>query len=130
MDLTFQASANWVLYFKKRHGINQKVRNGNGGSADHLYVAIAQAGIPILLRNYDVNPCYCYNMDETGLNYHTVKNCWNHAKILPRPVTSGAVDEAIDELKVLLIEFADSSLDIASLVNHVSEQWTEELCVY
>jgi hypothetical protein len=36
------------------------------------------------------------------------------------------VDGAIDELKALLIEFADSSLDVESLVNHVSEQWTEE----
>ena len=59
------------------------------------------------------------------LSISTVKNCWNHAKILPRPVTSGAVDGAIDELKALLIEFADSSLDVDSLVNHVSEQWTE-----
>ena len=36
------------------------------------------------------------------------------------------MDGAIDELKALLIEFADSSLDVESLVNHVSEQWTEE----
>ena len=42
------------------------------------------------------------------LSVGTVKNCWNHAKILPRPVTSGAVDGAIDELKALLIEFAMS----------------------
>ncbi len=36
------------------------------------------------------------------------------------------MDGAIDGLKALLIEFADSSLDVDSLVNHVSEQWTEE----
>jgi hypothetical protein len=66
MGLTFQASANWVLHFKKRHGIDQKVRHGEGGSADHIYVAMAQAGIPILLRNYNVNPYDCYNMDETA----------------------------------------------------------------
>ena len=72
MGLTFQASANWVLRFKKRHGIDQKVRHGEGGSADHIYVAIAHAGIPKLLRNYNVNPYDTYNMDETGLNYRTL----------------------------------------------------------
>ena len=61
------------------------------------------------------------------LSASTVKNCWNHAKILPRPVTSGPVDATIDELTALLIQFADSSLDVDSLVNHVSEQRTEEL---
>ena len=60
------------------------------------------------------------------LSVSTVKNCWNHAKILPRPVTSGPVDATIDELSSLLIEFADSSLDVDSLVNHASEKWTEE----
>jgi hypothetical protein len=54
------------------------------------------------------------------LSISTVKNGWNHAKILPRPVTSGAVDGAIDELKALLIEFAGSSLDVESLVNRVT----------
>ena len=38
----FQASGNWVLHFKKRHGIDAKVRHGEGGSADQVYVAVAQ----------------------------------------------------------------------------------------
>ena len=61
------------------------------------------------------------------LSASTVKNCWNYAKILPRPVTSGPVDATIDELTALLIQLADSSLDVDSLVNHASEQRTEEL---
>jgi hypothetical protein len=60
------------------------------------------------------------------LSVSTVKNCWNHAKILPRPVTSGPVDATINKLTALLIEFGDSSLHVDSLANHVSEQWTEE----
>ncbi len=59
--------------------------------------------------------------------WNHAKNCWNHAKILPRPVTSGPVDATIDELTALLMQFADSSLDVDSLVNHVYEQRTEEL---
>jgi hypothetical protein len=47
----------------------------------------------------------------------TVKNCWNHAKILPCPVASGPADGAIDELKALLLEFSDP---------HASEVWTKE----
>jgi hypothetical protein len=35
--------------------------------------------------------------EELSLN--TVKNCWNHAEILPKPVTYGPTDAAIDELK-------------------------------
>jgi hypothetical protein len=60
------------------------------------------------------------------LSLSTVRNYWNHAKILPLPVTSGPVDAAVDELRALLIEFADSSFDVENLVNHASEQWTEE----
>ncbi len=66
----FQASANWVLHFKQRHGIDQKVRHGEAGSADHTYVHIAQAGIPLLLR--DVSQHDQYNMDETGVNFRTL----------------------------------------------------------
>ena len=61
--------------------------------------------------------------EEMSLN--TVKNCWNHAKILPRPITSGPSDAAIEELKALLVEFSDSTIDVENLLNHVSEQWTE-----
>jgi hypothetical protein len=43
----FQASGNWVRRFKKRHGIDEKVRHGEGGSTDQVYVAIAQAGISL-----------------------------------------------------------------------------------
>jgi hypothetical protein len=62
--------------------------------------------------------------EEVSLN--TVKNCWNHAKILPRPVTvtSGPSDAVIDELKALLVEFSDSSFDVENVVDHVTEQWT------
>jgi hypothetical protein len=52
------------------------------------------------------------------LSASTVKNCWNHAKILPLPLTSGPVDATIDELTARLIHVADSSLDVDSLVNH------------
>ena len=57
---------------------------------------------------------------------NTVKNCWNHAKILPLPVTvtSGPSDAVIDELKALLVEFSDSSLDVENVVDHATEQWT------
>jgi hypothetical protein len=48
------------------------VRHGKGGSADHINVAIAQAGFPTLLRNYNVNPCDLFNMDETALNFRTL----------------------------------------------------------
>jgi len=62
--------------------------------------------------------------EEVSLN--TVKNCWNHAKILPLPVTvtSGPSDAVIDELKALLVEFSDSSLDVENVVDHATEQWT------
>ena len=55
-----------------------------------------------------------------------MKNCWDHAKILPRPVTvtSGPSDAVIDELKALLVEFSDSSLDVENVVDHATEQWT------
>jgi hypothetical protein len=56
---------------------------------------------------------------------NTVKNCWNHAKILPRPITSGPCDAAIEELNAPLVEFSDSTIDVENLLNHVSEQWTE-----
>ena len=47
-----------------------------------------------------------------------MKNCWNHAKILPLPltVTSGPSDA--------VIEFSDSSLDVENVVDHATEQWT------
>ena len=53
-------------------------------------------------------------------------SCWNHAKILPQPVTvtSGPSDAVIDELKALLVEFSDSSLDVENVVDHATEQWT------
>jgi len=55
-----------------------------------------------------------------------VKNFWNHAKFLPLPVTvtSGPSDAVIDELKALLVEFSDSSLDVENVVDHDTEQWT------
>ncbi len=59
------------------------------------------------------------------LSLNTVKNYWNHAKILPKPVTSGPTDSAIDELKALLVEFSDSSIDVENSLSHVSEQLTE-----
>jgi hypothetical protein len=65
--------------------------------------------------------------EELSLN--TVKNCWNHAKNPPQPVTSGPVDAAIDELKDLLVEFLGSGIDVNNLVNHVSEQLTRQLCM-
>ncbi len=46
-------------------------------------------------------------------------------QILPRPITSGPSDAAIEELKALLVEFSDSTIDMENLLNHVSEQWTE-----
>ncbi len=73
MGKTFQASSNWVLHFKKRHGNDD---HGEGGSADHIYVVIAQAGIPKLLRNCNVNPYDLYNMDETTLLYQG--QVWEH----------------------------------------------------
>ena len=54
-----------------------------------------------------------------------MKNCWNHAKTLPQPVTSGPTDAAIDELRALLKEFSDSRIDVENLVDHVPEQRTE-----
>jgi hypothetical protein len=56
-----------------------------------------------------------------------VKNCLNHAKILPLPVTSGPTDAAIDEFKALPVEFSDPGIDVDNLVNHVTEPelWTE-----
>ena len=59
------------------------------------------------------------------MSLNTVKNCWNHAKILPRPITSGPCDAAIEELNAPLVEFSDSTIDVENLLNHVSEQWTE-----
>ena len=61
-----------------------------------------------------------------GRGLNTAKNCWNHAKILPLPVTvtSGPSDAVIDELKALLVEFSDSSLDVENVVDHATEQWT------
>ncbi len=55
------------------------------------------------------------------MSLNTVKNCWNHAKILPRPITSGPSDAAIEELKALLVEFSDSTIDVENLLNHFSE---------
>ena len=66
----FKASGKWFSRFKKRHGINQQVLHGEAGSADMVYVHIAQAGLPKLLEN--VSPYDIYNMDETGLNYCTL----------------------------------------------------------
>ncbi len=62
--------------------------------------------------------------EKVSLN--TVKNCWNHAKIRPLPVTvtSGPSDAVIGELKAPLVEFSDSSLDVENVVDHATEQWT------
>ena len=61
------------------------------------------------------------------VSFNSVKNCWNHAKILPRAVTvtSGPSDAVIDELKALLVQLSDPSLDVESILNHATEQWTE-----
>jgi hypothetical protein len=63
----------------------------------------------------------CLGRGIQALN--TVKNCWNHAKILPQPVTvtSGPSDAVIVELKALLVEFSDSSLDVENVVDPMSQ---------
>jgi len=60
--------------------------------------------------------------DELSLN--TVKNCWNHAKILPAPVASGPDNEVVNELAALLLQFSTSGLGVEDLLNNATEQWT------
>jgi hypothetical protein len=58
---------------------------------------------------------------------NTVRNCWNHAKTLARPLTSGPVDSVIDELKDLLLQLAESgseALDVEDILSRPSERWT------
>ena len=52
--IPFKASGNWILQFKKRHGISQVILHGEGASADKVHGS---------------SPHDIYNMDETGLNY-------------------------------------------------------------
>jgi hypothetical protein len=63
--VNFRASDGWIRNFKKRHGIDERVLHGEAGSADQVYVEIAEAGLPKILHGVDYNDVY--NMDETGL---------------------------------------------------------------
>jgi hypothetical protein len=65
--IPIKASGNWILQFKKRHGISQVILHGEGASADKVYVEIARIMLPKLLHGS--SPHDIYNMDETGLNY-------------------------------------------------------------
>ena len=52
-----------------------------------------------------------------ALSVETIKNCWNHARILPRPVATAGPGEAVEtELAALLLEFAGSQLAVKSSV--------------
>jgi hypothetical protein len=64
----------------------------------------------------------CAAWDELSLN--TVKNCWNHAKILPAPVASGPDNKVVNELAALLLQFSTSGLGVEDLLNDATEQWT------
>jgi len=58
------------------------------------------------------------------LSVKTVRNCWNHAKILPAAVVApGPDDTALNELATLLLHLSDSGLRVEDVVNDSSEQW-------
>ena len=59
------------------------------------------------------------------LSVKTVRNCWNHAKILRAPVVAtGPDDTVVNELADLLLQFSDSGLRVEDVLNDVTEQWT------
>ena len=63
------------------------------------------------------------------LSVKTVRNCWNHAKILSVPVlATGPDDTEVNELKDLLLEFSaqaqDSSLRVEDVLDDPTEAWT------
>lgn len=60
-----------------------------------------------------------------ALSVETIKNCWNHARILPRPVAAAGPGEAVEtELAALLLEFAGSQLAVNDVVADPTETWT------
>jgi hypothetical protein len=62
------------------------------------------------------------------LSEKTVRNCWNHAKILPTPMDNADVDDnVVSESAGLLLEFVGAELEVNDVVGDrtVTEQWTE-----
>jgi hypothetical protein len=68
---------------------------------------------------------WCHTAWEE-LSANTVKNCWNHANILPRLLPSGPADTVAEELKALLLEMSNSG-EVEHLLSCPSERWTAAL---
>ena len=65
---------------------------------------------------------YCF-WDK--LSVKTVKNCWNHAKILPAAVVAtGPDDDALKELAALLLQLPEVGLRVEDVVDDATERWT------
>ncbi len=65
---------------------------------------------------------WCHTAWEE-LSANTVKNCWNHANILPRVLPSGPADTVVEELKALLLEMSNAG-EVEHLLSCPSERWT------
>jgi hypothetical protein len=63
-----------MLHIKKQHGIDQKVRHGEGDSAVQSYVHIAKAGLPLLLR--DISPYDQYSMRLVSTFTRYLRQVW------------------------------------------------------
>ena len=59
------------------------------------------------------------------LSEKTVKNCWNHAKILPAAVVAtGPDDTVLKELAALLLQLPEVGLRVEDVVDDATERWT------
>ena len=63
------------------------------------------------------------------LSVKTVRNCWNHAKVLPAPVSvAGPDDNVMNNLRALLLEFSGASLSVEDIIDDPTERWIAHLC--
>lgn len=60
-----QFSNGWFHGFKKRHGIQQRIRHGQSGDVDEIDVAQQLVAVQAMVHQY--YPSDVYNCDETGL---------------------------------------------------------------
>ena len=68
----FRGSDGWLESFRKSNNIAFYVKSGEKADVDIAIVEDWKRKLPTLLEGY--NPCDIFNMDETGLFFHTTYN--------------------------------------------------------
>ena len=118
MRLTYTADQGIILAFK---GIYSKfhIRWILGMLDSQVFLNASQARVDVLTAIEWPHTAW------DDLSVKTVKNCWNHAKILPAAVVAtGPDDDALKELAALLLQLPEVGLRVEDVVDDATERWT------